>query len=150
MEKKFRANQLKHDPILRWDLMRGTSTPKRIDEWCATPPIGMAIERLSEIIRQGIDKNILFVKYEDLTMHPQTTMSLIYDFLKVPDYKHDFDNVEQRTKEDDSVYGIYGDHVIRPKVTPLRSEADKILGKDVTKWIYDNFNWFYQRFGYDK
>lgn len=150
MEKKFRANPLKHDPILDWSTGQGTSTAKRIDQWVATPPIGLAIERLSEIFRLGIDKHIHFVKYEDLTLYPQSTMTLLYDYLGVPDFKHDFDNVEQVTKEDDLIYGTYGDHTIRPKVMPMKSEADKVLGKDITKWIYDNFNWYFQRFGYEK
>ena len=150
MEKKYRANPTKADPVLDWTTGKGTSTPKRIDEWLSKPPVGLAIERLSEIIRQGIDKNIHFVKYEDLTMYPQQTMTLIYDYFGVPYHNHDFDNVEQRTKEDDTIYGIYGDHVIRKDVKPQKSEADKILGKDVTKWIYDNFTWFFNRFNYAK
>jgi len=101
-----------------------------------------------EITRQGIDKNVHFVKYEDLTMHPQQTMTMIYDYLGISDYYHDFDNVEQSTKEDDSVYGIYGDHVIRKAVKPLKSDAERILGKDVCKWVNDNFQWYNSRFGY--
>lgn len=150
MEKKFRSNPLKHDPILDWVTGQGTSTAKRIDQWVANPPVGLAIERLSEIFRMGIDKHIHFVKYEDLTLYPQQTMSLIYDYLGVSDYRHDFDNVEQVTQEDDSIYGQYGDHIIRPKVIPMKSEADKILGKDITKWIYETFIWYFQRFGYEK
>jgi hypothetical protein len=38
---------------------------------------------------------------------------MIYQYLGISDFKHDFDNVEQSTQEDDSLYGIYGDHVIR-------------------------------------
>lgn len=148
MEKKFRANPDKQDPIMSWAQMRGTSTPKRVDEWLASPPLGLALERLTEIIRQGIDKNMHFVKYEDLTMYPQTTMTGIYQFLGISDFMHDFDNVEQSTKEDDQVYGIYGDHVIRKQVKPLKSDAERILGKDVCKWLNDNFAWYNNRFNY--
>ena len=63
-EKKFRANPDKQDPILNWRDMKGTNTPKRVDGWLASPPLGLAIERLVEIYRQGIDKHIRFVKYE--------------------------------------------------------------------------------------
>lgn len=148
LEKKFRANPDKQDPILSWAEMRGTNTAKRVDGWLASPPVGLAVERLMEIIRQGIDKNIHFVKYEDLTMYPQTTMTGIYSYLGISDYKHDFDNVEQHTKEDDAVYGIYGDHKIRKEVKPLKSDAERVLGKDICKWINDNFTWYNNRFGY--
>ena len=66
----------------------------------------------------------------------------------IPDYKHDFDNVEQITKEDDQVYGIYGDHKIRKEVKPLKSDAERVLGKDVVKWVKENFEWYNNRFGY--
>jgi sulfotransferase len=150
MEKKYRSSPLYHDPILNWNTGQGTTTAKRIDEWLAKPPLGLAIERLSEIIKRGFDRHILFIRYEDLTLYPQTTMTKIYNYLGVQDYKHDFEYVEQVTKEDDTVYGIYGDHTIRNKVMPLKSQADKVLGKEITKWIYDSFQWYFQRFGYEK
>lgn len=148
LEKKYRANPDKQDPVLNWAKLSGTTTPKRVDNWLASPPLGLAVERLTEMIRQGIDKHIIFVKYEDLTMYPQTTMTGIYQNLGISDYKHDFDNVEQITQEDDSVYGIYGDHVIRKAVKPLKSDAERILGKDVCKWVDENFRWYNQKFNY--
>lgn len=147
-EKKYRANPDKQDPIVDWSTMKGTSTPKRVDAWLATPPLGLAIERLLEIIRQGIDKHMYFVKYEDLTLYPQTTMNGVYTYLEIDGFKHDFDNVEQVTKEDDTLYGVYGDHTIRKQVKPLKSDAERVLGKDVCKWVNDNFGWYNQRFGY--
>jgi len=150
MEKNFRKNQHKSNGIVDHSSMTGTTTPKRIDAWLASQPIGMAFERLNEIIRQGIDKNILFVKFEDLCMYPDTEMQRIYKYLDLPFYDHDFDNIAQITQEDDSVYGIYGDHVIRTKLEPVASQAQKILGKDVTNWIWDNFQWYNQYFRYTK
>lgn len=148
MEKKFRANPEKHDPVMNWSKMSGTTTPKRVDNWLSGPPLGLAIERLMEMTRQGIDKNIHFVRYEDLTMYPQTTMTGVYQYLGISGYKHDFDNIEQKTKEDDSVYGIYGDHLIRKEVKPMKSDAERVLGKDVCKWVKENFQWYNQRFDY--
>lgn len=152
MEKKFRENPDKQDPIMNWAQMRGTNTPKRIDEWLASPPLGLALERLAEMVRQGIDKNIFFIKYEELTLYPGQTMSRVYDFLGIPYFSHDFDNVQQATEEDDSIYGIYGDHVIRKQVKPLKSDAERILGKDVVKWIMtaDQLQWYHNKFGYNK
>jgi len=62
MENNFRKNPDKQDPVLDWSKMQGTSVPKRIDIWAQNPPVGMALERLSEIFRMGIDKKMLFVK----------------------------------------------------------------------------------------
>ena len=46
MEKNYRKNPDKQDPILNWAQMSGTTVPKRIDIWAQNPPVGMAIERL--------------------------------------------------------------------------------------------------------
>jgi sulfotransferase len=150
MEKNFRKNQHLSDPVVNHAELRGTSTPKRIDVWANSQPVGMAIERLSEILRQGYDDKILFVRYEDLCMYPETEMQRIYNYLGVEYFKHDFDNIEQLTQEDDAVYGIFGDHTIRQKLEPLASSAKKVLGRDVTDWIWNTYRWYFDRFKYNK
>jgi sulfotransferase len=110
----------------------------------------MAIERLGEIIRLGNDSKILFVKFEDLCLYPDAEMTKIYNYLDIPYFQHDFDNIEQITKEDDTVYGTFGDHVIRTKLEPVTSRARSLLGKDVTDWIYNNYRWFFDKFHYRK
>ena len=148
MEKNYRKNPEQQDPILDWSKMQGTSVPKRVDIWAQGVPVGMALERLSEIFRMGLDKHIHFVKFEDLCMYPEETMKGIYNYLGVDPYEHDFDNIEQVTKEDDTVYGAFGDHVIRQKLEVVPSRAKDILGKDVTDWIWNNFQWYNQAFNY--
>jgi sulfotransferase len=93
---------------------------------------------------------MLFVKFEDLCLYPEMTMRKIYDYLELPFFEHDFDNIEQVTKEDDEVYGMFGDHKIRKKLEPVRSRAKELLGRDVTNWIYENYKWFFEQFKYSK
>lgn len=150
MENNFRKHPEKHNDILEWSTGKGTTTPKRVDIWAQSPPIGLAIERLSEIFRMGYNSKILFVKFEDLCLYPDQEMRRIYDYLEIPFYSHDFDNIEQITKEDDEVYGAFGDHTIRTKLEPVRSKAKELLGKDVTNWIYENYKWFFETFRYSK
>jgi sulfotransferase len=150
MEKNYRKSSLKSNPILSHAEMRGTTTPKRIDIWAQSQPIGLAIERLQEVFRQGLDRNMLFVKFEDLCLYPETELNRIYQYLEVPYYAHDFDNIEQITIEDDEVYGVYGDHKIKQKLELPHSQAKKVLGTDVTNWIFDNYKWFFDRFNYKK
>jgi len=150
MEKNFRKSSLQANPILSHAEMRGTTTPKRIDIWAQSQPVGLAIERLQEVLRQGLDKNMLFVRFEDLCLYPETELNRIYQFLEVPYYSHDFDNIEQITVEDDEVYGVYGDHKIKQKLDLPHSQAKKVLGADVTNWIWDNYQWFFNRFNYKK
>lgn len=150
MENNYRKNPDKADAILNWAAMQGTTVPKRIDIWAQSAPVGMAIERLSELYRLGVDKHMLFVRFEDLCLYPESTMLKIYKYLDIPAFEHDFDNIEQLTKEDDEVYGSFGDHVIRKKLEPVPSRAKALLGKDVTDWIWNNYQWFFDKFRYTK
>ena len=53
-------------------------------------------------------QHILFIKFEELCIDPDAQLRRIYEYLELPYYKHDFDNIPQYTKEDDKWYGIFG------------------------------------------
>ena len=149
MEKNFRKNQDKDSGIVNWSEMKGTTTAKRVDVWAQTPPIGIAVERLQQMIDEGIDKNILFIRFEDLTSNPQTELDKIYDFFEVDIYQHDFKNVEQLTHEDDTVHGIFGDHTIRKEVKSVPETYNKYLGQQLSQNIVNTYPWFYEYFNYN-
>jgi sulfotransferase len=148
MEKNFRKNQHKDSGIVNHATMQGTTTEKRIDLWAAGQPVGLALERLLQIFKEGINKNIHFIRYEDLLINPQFEMDKIYNYLGIERYIHDFNNIEQITVEDDEVYGIYGDHNIRRKLEPLKSNANEILGSNLCESIKKSYPWFYEIFNY--
>lgn len=148
LERKFRENPERDSGMIDHSNMQGTTTEKRIDQWVSSPPFGLAMERLYQMIKEGIDSKVHFVKYENLTLKPERELSRIYEFLGVEPFNHDFNNIEQVTEEDDSVYGIYGDHKIQNKLSFKPSKADEILGTNVTQWIRNNYAWFYERFLY--
>lgn len=148
MEKKFRQGLDTHDDMVNSAELKGITTESRIDIWVGSVPIGLAMERLYQIVKQGDDKNMLFVKFENLTNNPPKEMSRIYNYLEVPEWNHDFTNIEQITHEDDSVYGKYGDHIIKNKLVPSRSDAMTVLGPDVCNWIRNRYSWFYEKFQY--
>lgn len=148
MEKNFRKNQHKDSGIVSHAEMKGTTTEKRIDIWSQNQPVGLAMERLYQILREGIGQKMLFVKFEDLCRDPNKEMKRIYNYLEVPFFQHDFDNIEQITQEDDAVYGIYGDHVIKPKLTIQKNDYVDVLGLGASNWIKNNYQWFYDEFKY--
>jgi sulfotransferase len=96
----------------------------------------------------GTNKKIHFVRFEDLTRDPQLEMNRIYDFFEIERYEHDFNHVEQATREDDAVYGIYGDHQIRERVEPVANDFHQVLGPHASNWIKDNYAWFFKEFNY--
>ena len=151
MEKLYRNNQEHHQEIQNHAQMAGTSTAKRVDSWFGGPPVGLALERLNQCFLEGLNKNFLYVRAEDLTSYPDREMNKIYKYLELDPYKHDFDNVDQTVKEDDSVYGLSSDlHTIRKAVRPLTPDYGEILTPQICDWI-DNAHQGYQRlFGYIK
>jgi sulfotransferase len=150
MEKKFRQSSEYDSGIVDHSKLFNTSTSKRVDHYLNTQPLGLAIERLQEIFRQGINENILFIRYEDLCHTPILELKRIYNYFELPYYQfHKFDNIEQFTQEDDSMYGIYGDHIIKPKLSLTDNDPVKILGIDICKWIDNNFKWYNDIFKYN-
>lgn len=149
MEKKFRSATLINPGIQVPGELKNTTLEKRIDYWVTTPPVGLAFERLQEIIRMGIHSKILFIKYENLCNNPQLEIDKFYDFINISnDSELNFDNIIQVTNEDDSVYGVFGDHNIRSKVQPNKSQAKEIFEPNLVEWITKKYYWFYEFFDY--
>lgn len=148
LEKKYRQYPEMHNPIVNWHNLEGTTTQKRVELWEKTMPLGVSLDSLSEVFRMGLNNNIHFLKYEDLCNDPSLEMSKIYQFFDIPYYQHDFDNIEQITQEDDSLYGPFGDHKIQRKLEKVSSSAEDILGKDVCNYIYNKHNWYFNKFNY--
>jgi sulfotransferase len=148
MEKNYRKNPDKAQKLTSDVNMSGITTEQRIDIWAQGQPIGLAFQRLFQIVKEGNDKNMLFIKYENLTTNPQRELDKIYNYLELDSYKHDFTNIEQITKEDDEVYGIFGDHKIRSTIESTTSDWNTILGVNASTWIVNNYKWFYDYFSY--
>lgn len=149
MEKNFRKNPEKSKNMVNWATGECTTIDKRVTNWAATPPIGIAIERLGEMINRKFDQQILFIKFEDLTRHPKFEMDKIYNFLSLPAFEHDFNNVEQLTKEDDEIYGIFGDHKIQKVVKSQPQDYEEVLTKQISDKIKFSYQWFFDYFGYE-
>ena len=98
---------------------------------------------------QGVDKKCLYIRFEDLTGRPEQEMQKVYNYLGLPEFQHDFNNVEQLTQEDDAVYGMTADlHTVRPKVESVKSDYIDILGEGLCKWIDDQCAGYQQDYGY--
>ena len=148
LEKKYRNNPLTENHIANWQQLTGTTTEKRIGVWSNNAPIGASVDRLYQVLIQGLHKNILFIKFEDLCKQPDTELAKIYEYLGLKQFKHDFNNIKQITHEDDKQFGIFGDHKIRQKLAPVKEDWEEILGANGCKMITDGYQWFYNDFGY--
>jgi sulfotransferase len=105
--------------------------------------IGGPIEWVKDAKVRGFMKNMLFVEYETLCAYPNDSLKEIYAFLEEEFFEHDFENIRQTIKENDTPYQ-WGDlHKIREgKLTAskvswkefLPANISKILKPDATFW----------------
>jgi sulfotransferase len=150
MEKNYRKNPQKDPLIVNAAELKNMTTTSRIDHFSVSPPIGPTIEWLFESIHQGYSEKVLFIKFEDFSVDPDRQMRRVYNYLDIPYYKHNFDNVEQLTHENDVIHGIFGDHIIRNKVEPYKEDFRDILGVTNSDRLYEHYNWFFKTFNYIK
>jgi len=149
MEKIHRANAENAQSIENPSEMRGLTTQSRVEQWLQGPPVGLALQRFGQMALEGVNKKCLFVRYEDLTQHPDQIMEKIYEYLGLAPYIHDFNNVEQITVEDDAVYGMTPDlHKVKKVVEPKKSDYVDVLGEGLCKWIDSTCLGYQQDFGY--
>jgi sulfotransferase len=113
------------------DYLKAQTVEGRCDIWASMgQPVGLAYNRVKDSISRNYKNKLLFVEFDDLTSKPSQTMKMVYDYLEIPYYQHNFNNVEQYTKEDDDgVHRIPNLHKIRSQVLPVPYDSDKILGK---------------------
>lgn len=148
MEKNFRKNAHKDPLIVNGSELKNMTTDSRMVHFSVSPPVGPSIEWLKDIITQKNDDKVLFIKFEDFCKNPDKEMKRVYNYIGLPYFKHDFNNVEQLTQENDVIHGIFGDHEIRSKVEPIKEDFLDVLGKNNCDVIVNNFTWFYEKFGY--
>ncbi|MFY8274172.1 sulfotransferase [Pseudoalteromonas sp. SSDWG2] len=84
---------------------------------------GGAWTALKEAYYGEYSDRLLLLDYDLLTQHPARSMELLYQFLGVPSFDHDFNNVVYEEGEFDSNIGVKGLHTVKRQVThtPRRS-----------------------------
>lgn len=149
-EKKWRANPSILDPRDNPSMKQFITIDQRVNHWLSDPPLGLALQRLYNAVQTGTIKNMLVIRAEDLAKRPKETMQKVYEYIGEDYFEMDYDNVAQRTVENDRIgdFGIYGDHKIRPKVEPFKNDFKDILGTEICNNIKANFKWFYDAFDY--
>jgi sulfotransferase len=143
MEKNYQKHYDKYEEDM-------DTLSKRVSSWMnpKNKPVGRTLSNLREIFQKGYNKKILFVRFEDLCNNPKKQMGRIHDYLGVPSYDYDFNNIIQVTHENDKFHGKYGDHKIQNKVQPLVSKSKEILGVNMYNQIRKNNHWYFKTFNY--
>ncbi len=79
--------------------------------------VGFAFNALQEAFFSEQAKNLIVIDYETLSREPKNTIERLYEFLEVPRFTHDFDNVTYDGGDEfDHWLGVPGLHTISRKV----------------------------------
>lgn len=105
----------------------------------SSQPVGDAYNKMKDALLRGHGENMFFITFESLTKNPEEVMREVYDFLEEPYFEHDFENVEQSTKEDDFFHGFTDLHTIRQQVRPVASYWRDTLGSFAESFGKFNF-----------
>ena len=81
------------------------------------------------------------VEYNDIVLRPDETMSGIYKFLEMPDYKHDFNNIKKIELDNDVILGLPEKlHDIRGLISKSSTSTDIL--SDYIKHKYSNMEFW--------
>jgi len=91
---------------------------------------------LAQLFDENLElfQNIIhLVEYEDLISDTKNIMNKIYEFLQIPKYEHDYDNIKNDNREDDNIYGMPTLHEIRPTISKSKNNPLEVLDKNIIK-----------------
>lgn len=139
MEKKYQQHPGFQMETNQQDTARIQTIEGRCQFWLDTAPVGLAVQRLHELVRLHKDK-VHFVHAEDLTSDPQGTMNKVWKYLGEEPFVHNTTNVEQYTAEHELGWP-FGDHAVHPVVAPLKPDWHDTLGRQLSEALSQKFSW---------
>lgn len=90
--------------------------------------IGQSYDGMKQCLQEGRNDELLFVEYDNLVNNPQETLNKIYDFLEEDRFTHNFDCLENKYKEQDSlIYGFSDMHEVRETISKISVDPKTIL-----------------------
>jgi len=95
---------------------------------------GLSITRTRDALDRGVSDRLIILPYKELTTNTNVVMNQLHDQLGLPHFDYDPSNVQQITKEDDTVHGMEL-HKIRQEIEYKRPNWEKILTPQVCEWI---------------
>jgi sulfotransferase len=103
----------------------------------------VSIKEIIDIPKKYKDR-IFVCKYENLLNDPAFELEKIYEFLDLPVFKHNFEEIDQKPYHDNP-YQPYGCHKIKPKIEN-RVETFSDLKPDIANMIINEYKWYYDVF----
>ena len=98
--------------------------------------LGLSHRNLKDAITMGYLDRFLFVDYNRYCNSPKSQTKRIYDFFQLPEFKHDFENIEQEEEYNDLAIGLPDVHKIKPSLNKTTVNCVEYLGLD----LYEQYN----------
>lgn len=98
--------------------------------------LGLSHRNLKDAITMGYTDRFLFVDYNRFCNSPKSQTKRIYDFFELPDFKHDYANITQDEKYNDTAVGLPNLHKIKPSLEKTTVNCVEYLGLD----LYEQYN----------
>ena len=115
-ECKFQQDPFENTKLYPGDLERNTIYSRAEALIGKHRQIGFPWAALRDAYYSKHADSILLVDYEVLTRSPSRVMPLIYKFLGIEPFEHDFENVNYDEPQFDEALGIVGLHKVQPRV----------------------------------
>lgn len=93
--------------------------------------IDQSLYAFSQGYAKGREKNMLLVEYDHLVNNTQATMDHIYRWLGVPGHTHDLENIDNKYREDDSVYDLKDMHEVRKRIARVAKRPEEVLSAEI-------------------
>lgn len=99
-----------------------------LDDW--SEPIMRSYEGV-KWAKANNNGEFLFVQYDDLLNNTKSTIDKLYEFCELESFEHDFNNIVNKHPENDEVYGMLGQHNVRPTIA--KRDLDVTLSDAIIK-----------------
>jgi len=115
----------------------GSASMVNIDSRCTAwstsdSPLGSSFNVMRDAIDRGFKDCMYIFEYEKWTKNPEIEFKKLYQWLDIPQYIHDFNNIKQVIHENDEHYGYTDLHTIHEGgLRPSSPQWPEIIGKTV-------------------
>ena len=149
MERIYENNRHSPQGIDNPAKIENMTVSQRVNHWLHSQPVGLALQRTLDLFERGVNDKILFIRYEDLCNDPATEMQKFYSYIGEESYQHDFNKIEKNIVEDDSFFGIFGNHSVKSSITkPKNADWSDVLNEDIAEGIRNFAKWYSKVFKY--
>ena len=139
---KLRKKNTMFTLLVDQQLREMSNVPTRAEWFMAdSGPIGMSYNGIYDAIIQGYQDRMLFVEYNRFCNTPRKQMQRIYDFLELPVFGHDFDNIKQDDVYNDVGVGYPGLHKIKSSLEKTTVNCVEYLGLELYERYNKNIFW---------